>query len=297
MEANQTPRVSIGLPVYNGEDFLRHALDSLLNQTFTDFELIISDNASTDGTSDICREFAENDPRIRYHRSEVNKGAAWNFNNTFHLSRGDYFKWVAHDDTHHPDFLAKCVEVLDRSPEVVLCFTRTVFIDDEGRELKEYKYRIDLANTPLRKRFFHFVSGGYIVHEIFGVIRADILRKTPLIGGYLGSDLVLLGKLNLYGDFFQVPECLFQHREHENRSMKKPAGAQNFTEWYDSSKSGKFAMPHWRRMYENTLSVLRHPLSPSDKLGCLLEICRYAKWNRRDLQGDLVRVSKKIRIR
>ena len=296
MNANPAPRVSIGLPVYNGENFLAAALDSLVAQTFTDFELIISDNASTDGTSVICREYAAKDPRVRYFRSEVNRGAAWNFNNTFHQSRGEYFKWAAHDDSHHPDFIAKCVEVLDRSPEVVLCFTRTTFIDAEGHETKEFKYRLDLVEAPLRKRFFHFVSGGYIVHEIFGVIRSDVLRKTPLIDGYLGSDLVLLGKLNLYGDFFQVPECLFQHREHEDRSMKKPAGAKNFTEWYDSSKSGKFAMPHWRRMYQNTISVLGHPMRLSDKLGCLTEICRYAKWNRADLTGDIVRVSRQFKF-
>ncbi len=292
MTTNAVPRVSIGLPVYNGENFLSEAIDTLLNQTFSDFELIISDNASTDGTEQICRQYAENDPRIVYHRSEDNRGAAWNFNNTYHLARGEYFKWAAHDDTHHPEFLARCVEVLDKEPEVVLCFSKTTFIDNEGKEYKEYDYPIDFATTPLRKRFFHFVHGGYIVQEIFGLIRTETLRDTKLIDGYLGSDLVLLGKLTLCGEFYQIPECLFQHREHEDRSMKKPAGADNATQWYDSSKSGKFAMPHWRRMFENFKSVLGHPLSFSDKTDCLIEICRYAKWRNRDLRMDIARVLK-----
>jgi glycosyltransferase involved in cell wall biosynthesis len=290
MTSGPAPRVSIGLPVYNGDNFLAAAIDTLLNQTFTDFELIISDNASTDGTEAMCREYAAKDPRVQYHRSETNYGAAWNFNNTFHLARGEYFKWAAHDDTHHPEFLARCVEVLDRSPEIVLCFSKTTFIDESGKEYKEYDYRIDFAETPLRKRFFHFVCGGYIVQEIFGLIRSEVLRDTKLIDGYLGSDLVLLGNLTLSGNFYQIPECLFQHREHEDRSMKNPAGADNATQWYDSSKSGKRTMPHWRRMYENMKSVMGHPMPWSDKMDCMIEICRYAKWRNRDLRSDISRV-------
>jgi glycosyltransferase involved in cell wall biosynthesis len=292
MTSGPAPRVSIGLPVYNGDNFLAAAIDTLLNQTFTDFELIISDNASTDGTEAMCREYAAKDPRVQYHRSETNYGAAWNFNNTFHLARGEYFKWAAHDDTHHPEFLARCVEVLDRLPEIVLCFSKTTFIDATGKEYKEYDYRIDFATTPLRKRFLHFVCGGYIVQEIFGLIRSEILRDTKLIDGYLGSDLVLLGKLTLSGNFYQIQECLFQHREHEDRSMKNPAGADNATQWYDSSKSGKRTMPHWRRMYENGKSVIGHPLSLSDKVDCLIEICRYAKWRNRELRMDIARAFK-----
>ena len=95
---DKVPRVSIGLPVYNGENYMAAAIDSLLAQTFTDFELIISDNASTDATEQICRDYAHRDGRIRYYREEVNRGAAWNFTHTFELARGEYFKWHAHDD-------------------------------------------------------------------------------------------------------------------------------------------------------------------------------------------------------
>ena len=118
-----TPRVSIGLPVYNGERFLARAIDSLLAQDFVDFELVISDNASTDGTGEISRDYAARDPRIRYHRNERNIGAVGNFNRTLDLASGEYFKWAAHDDWCAPQFLGRCVEVLDDDPSTVLCFT------------------------------------------------------------------------------------------------------------------------------------------------------------------------------
>ncbi len=291
-KAEHSPLVSIGLPVFNGENFLAQALDAILAQTFTDFELIISDNASTDTTADICQAYAAKDSRIRYSRSDVNRGASWNFNNVFRLSRGKYFAWAAHDDLHHPSYFEKCVAVLERSPSVVLCFARTTFVDENNKELREYKYPIDVQNVSKRRLFLHFASSGHIVHEIFGVIRSDVLRKTPLIGGYVGSDLILLGRLALLGQFHQVSECLFQHREHTGRSTLSTGGVEGFTQWYDSSRSGKFVMPHWRRLFENAKSVLTHPMKISEKMACLLDLCRGVNWNREAFAEDLFRVMK-----
>ena len=129
-----TPAVSIGLPVYNGEAFLARALDSLLAQTFADFEIVVSDNASTDATAEICAAYAERDPRIRYHRHARNGGAAANYNFTVEMARGAYFKWMAHDDLVAPGFLQTCMDAFARAPEsVVLSFTKVcwVGVDDE----------------------------------------------------------------------------------------------------------------------------------------------------------------------
>ena len=92
------PRVSVGIPVFNGERFLAETIESILAQTFKDFEIVISDNASTDRTEEICRSYAARDPRIRYNRNDTNRGAAWNHNRVFELARGEYFKWQSHDD-------------------------------------------------------------------------------------------------------------------------------------------------------------------------------------------------------
>ena len=126
------PTVSIGLAVYNGENYLALAIESVLAQTFTDFELIISDNASTDHTPEICAEYAAKDNRIRYHRNSSNIGATRNENLTFAMSRGKYFRWLGHDDLCAPDQLAACVAVLESDPTVVLCHSEVVEIDDDG---------------------------------------------------------------------------------------------------------------------------------------------------------------------
>src|SRR5207249_10009521 len=141
-----SPRVSIGVPVYNGERYLGATLDSLLAQTFGDFELIICDNASTDGTEAIARAYAGRDARVRYVRQERNLGPPRNYNHAFELSRGEYFRWFPSDDLAAPQSVARCVEVLDREPSVVLAYPKPTLIDEDGRVLRDYEDRLDLRS-------------------------------------------------------------------------------------------------------------------------------------------------------
>ena len=143
--AERIPRVSIGLPVYNGARYLHCALESLLAQSFDDFELVISDNASTDSTAEICKKFASADSRIRYYRQSENLGAAGNFNQAFKLSRAEYFTWAASDDVRHRTYLEKCVNLLDRQPELLWCHSLSSHIGPDGElltnpELQEVSY-------------------------------------------------------------------------------------------------------------------------------------------------------------
>ncbi|MDH3692420.1 MAG: glycosyltransferase, partial [Gammaproteobacteria bacterium] len=140
--SNRKPRVSIALPVYEGEALVGRAIETTLAQSFEDFELIISDNASTDGTEDICRSYAAQDQRVSYHRNQTNIGASRNFNRAFELCSGHYFKWQAHDDEVAPNFLERCVEVLDEDASVVSAFSRMSVIDEQGAIIRE--------NVPLR---------------------------------------------------------------------------------------------------------------------------------------------------
>jgi len=289
--------VSIGLPVYNGEDFLRKAVDSILSQSFTNFELTISDNGSTDSTPEISREYAEADERVRYLRYRQNRGAAWNFNNAFSQARGKYFQWAAHDDLYDPRFLQFAVDVLEARPEVVLCFAGTDFIDEAGQTLRSYTFPVDINNASLAERFLVYAAGAHIVHEIFGLIRTEVLRDSPLIGSYAGSDKPLLGFLALRGEFYQIPETLFYHREHPGRSTKKMAGAANYTQWFDSSKSGKYSAPFLRKVFENSKNVFTSDLSISEKAICTWQICRALRWRRGDVWRDLSGVMRSLVLR
>ena len=290
---NDSPRISVGLPVYNGEDFLRAAVDSILCQTFLDFELIITDNGSTDATEKVCRQYEAADSRVRYYRYEQNRGAAWNFNNAFAKSRGEFFQWAAHDDLYNERFLESAVQVLDDDPRIVLTFAGTDFIDEDGATTRSYKFPIDVNIASMRKVFFVYATGTHIVHEIFGLIRSDHLRSSPLIGGYPGSDKVLLGYLALRGAFHQIPSTLFFHREHPGRSTKAAAGAKNSAQWFDASKSGRFSLPFLRCSWENAKVVLRSHIEFRKKLQCLFDIARALNWNRGRLSKEILDVMKR----
>ncbi|MFQ5769233.1 MAG: glycosyltransferase family 2 protein [bacterium] len=281
-------QVSIGLPVFNGETYLQVALDSLLVQTYTDFELIISDNGSSDRTQEICREYASNDRRIRYYRNERNQGAAWNYNHVFHLSSGKYFKWAAHDDMCAPTFLEKCVEKLEENPAIVLCYPKTIIIDEGGNHVKPYFDNLSLTATKPSERFKYFHRSLRRVGErnaIFGLIRADILKESALIGSYVSSDTILLGELALRGEFFEVPEYLFFRRDHSQTSVNANPEPNKRVVWFDIQKKDNILLPTWRWFYEYICSIMRVQLRGLERISCFIEM---GKWFKRHFKGLIV---------
>jgi glycosyltransferase involved in cell wall biosynthesis len=265
------PRVSVGIPVYNGEPFLAQALDSILGQTFGDFEVIISDNASTDRTQDICRMYMAQDTRIRYVRNDVNLGAAKNYNRVFDLSSGEYFKWAAADDLCAPNYLAKCVAILDRQPEVILCYPQTTIIDEHGNVIRPYDDGLDLCSPSVSHRFRRAINRIGECNAVFGVIRSNVLRRTPLIRNYPASDRVLLVELTLYGQFCEVPERLFFRRQHV-RASSSNRSLESVQEFFDPKTKGSVFMFAWKHLSQNFASIGRAPLKPSDKvrLSCVV---------------------------
>ncbi len=271
------PPVSIGLPVYNGDKYLNVTIDSILNQTFRDFELIISDNASTDKTQNICQEYKNKDNRIKYIRHTINRGAKFNYNYVFEISTGKYFKWSAYDDTMAPDFLEKCVAGLEKYKDVVLCFPLIIDIDENGTQM-EIKERHQWTTNVLHKRFFKKIGWGYNCEELFGILRSDILKKTGLIRSYTDSDRTLLGELSLYGHFYQVSETIFYHRVHPLRSVAVYSNYQERAVWFDPSLKGRIVMSAWKQLFDYFLAVHRAPLSALDKVRCNIEVVRLFKW-------------------
>lgn len=273
--SKKIPRVSIGLPVYNGAKYLEEAIDSILGQTCQDFELIITDNASTDRTEEICRRYQSQDGRVRYLRSEKNHGAAWNYNRAFELARGEYFRWASHDDCLAPENLARCVEVLDREPSVVLCYPKTINIDESGNEIELFEDRVHLVWDQPHKRLGRLVTKYRMCNAVFGLIRSEVLRETSLIGKYSGSDFILLIQLCLRGKYWEVPEPLFFRRLHPAMSRRANVHFRDVEKWFDTShrRGGRFR--RWRLFREQIKSIRQAPLTRSEKYLCYLQV---AKW-------------------
>ena len=205
--SQRVPTLTVGLPVFNGERYLSESLDALLAQTYSDFELIISDNASTDTTPEICRTYAERDERIRVIRQPQNIGAGPNHNFLPLQARGKYFKWVSHDDLYHPQLLQRCVEVLDTHPEYVLAHAWDALVDDHGAviEVTPYTMLTDSPSPRVRLRSLLYGVGG---NDFYGVIRTDVLRYVRPHGSYFNADRTFTASLALHGRFYQVPEVL-----------------------------------------------------------------------------------------
>ncbi|WP_218081282.1 glycosyltransferase family 2 protein [Anthocerotibacter panamensis] len=289
---NNQPRVTVGVPVYNGERYLGQALDSILAQTFNDFEVIICDNASTDGTAEVCQSYVKQDRRIRYSCNAINLGAARNQNRVVELARGRYFKWAHHDDYCAPEFLEHCVAVLDRDPTVVLCYPRTVLVDAAGAPISPYEDGLNLSGpSPAgRYRQFHqrYRHGGVKCNSLMGVIRTEVLRQTRLIGAYPSSDKNMLAELVLRGKFQEIPEYLLFRREHPESSNQAHRQYQDLIRWYDPSNHDRGSMVRWRWLSEYLSSVSRVHLSWPDKLRCYEQVVRWSWWNHRALAKDLL---------
>jgi glycosyltransferase involved in cell wall biosynthesis len=262
------PRVSIGVPVYNGEAFLEQTLDGLLAQSFSDFEILISDNGSTDRTQEICRAYAGRDPRIRYYRHEQNRGAAWNHNNLVEHARGELFKWNSADDVCAPEFLSRCVAALDHDPAAVLACANVLEIDEAGDALRDRPIPSEVAEPLAVKRFARHVQLDHLCIHVYGVMRASALRQTDLIGSYTDSDRVLLAHLALLGRFVIVPDTLLFNRHHSTRSTEAYVGWRSRTVWFDPTAATRRLFPFWTEFFGFWNVVSRNSLPFVDRFRC-----------------------------
>lgn len=270
---NRQPRVSIGLPVYNGERFLGKALDSLLAQTYADFELIISDNASTDGTEEICRKYAAKDQRVHYCRNTKNVGVGRNFNRVFELSTGEYFKWATADDLCQPDHLARCLDVLDNDDTVVLAYPKVRYIDENGCPLNIDDPGWDLRSQTGHERLRFALYACSWNNPHFGLIRARALAKTRLMPTYPGGDYRLLGELSLEGKFVEIPECFFLRRIHPGASSQNYTNFRWTMEFHTGSRGGT-SLPFWHLSVDHLITILKSGLSVRHKLSLIVSLAR-----------------------
>lgn len=283
MPAVNPPKVSIGLPVYNGDEFLEKAIESILGQSFTDFELIISDNASTDKTALICQTYAARDARIRYYRNATNIGGANNGNRTFLLAQGEYFRWAAHDDLCAPELIAKCVAVLERDPHVVLCYTQTVNIDQQGQILGTTSLNRAASDSPHR-RFHDLAFRNDYCEPSYGLMRSEILRRTRLEQDFTGSDRVLLCELAFYGKFVEIDEPLFYKRHHPKNTYLDWRARMA---WFNPDWKGKITFPNWLQFLNYLSAIKQGPLSAREKLFCYAIMLEWVMVHGKSMAKDL----------
>jgi glycosyltransferase involved in cell wall biosynthesis len=272
------PRLSIGLPVYNGEEFLAEALDALLGQTYEDFELIISDNASADGTEEICRQYAEKDARIRYRRQARNVGATPNHNVLLDMARGELFKWASHDDLYGRDLLRRCVEALDERPELILAHSWQAIIDGQGAVTVplDYVHKTDAARPSVRFKSLLFEPGG---DDFYGVVRTDVLRRVTPMGSYHHADRTYVAEMALHGPFHQVPELLYFRRDHPDRAERANPSKRARCANLDPKRGNPITNPTARLLAEYVWGYVHGiratPLSSRERRACYLAL---AEW-------------------
>jgi hypothetical protein len=213
---DNSPLISIGMPVYNGQRYIRQSLDSLLAQDYGDFELIISDNASTDETQQICLEYAAGDGRIRYYRNERNMGAVWNFNRVFELSTGEYFMWAAHDDYYDRRYLGVCLKAFGTSDAIFLVGTACQSIDSETGKLLFIDNGLSTVGLSPRERFMKYKStihaGKHIGAIFYGLWKRSLMAGIKPIRKVIGCDHILLAEFCFKGEFVTIPEKLMAKR-------------------------------------------------------------------------------------
>ncbi len=278
--------VSVGMPVYNGEAHIRKAIESILGQTFTDFELVISDNASSDGTAAICQEYAARDSRIRIFRNEINRGSVYNDNRVFQLSRGKYFKWASSNDYIAPTMLEECVNVLDRRPEVVLCYSHSCLLDDQGALIEEHEDALDLENDSPSFRFRRITCDMGLNNAFSGLIRSDVLRQTTYLENYLASDLPVMAELALHGKFHEIPRPLFFRRV-GNQSATVHKSIKELLVFHDPSSGKRRVMKCWRLNWEYLRAAHRVKIGLKERLKIYDLMVRFAYWNRDLLSQEL----------
>jgi glycosyltransferase involved in cell wall biosynthesis len=284
--AEGRPKVTFGLPVYNGELFISRTLDSLLAQTYQDFEIVICDNASTDRTSEIICNYAARDNRIRSYRNERNMGATYNYNRVLELASGEYFKWIAADDVIRPEFLTRCVEELDSDPSVVLAYSKAAFIDEDDRVIYRFDDVMTIQNWPaptvartnqILEAIFRNGSAANVI--VFGLARTEALRAIRPLGNYFGPDFTIVTEMALHGKIQQVSGVLAFYRRHGGSSStyRRTPSAAGQQEFLDPSITGRFRQEFQlrRRYFEVFRAIVKSDISLGQRLAIASTACGF----------------------
>jgi glycosyltransferase involved in cell wall biosynthesis len=272
---SRTAKVTIGLPVFNGENFLAEAIESILGQSYGDLRLVISDNCSTDATEQICRKYLELDSRVEYHRQSKNIGGAPNYNFVFQPEGSDYFKWAAHDDLMEPNFLSETVPLLDDNQDVTIAHGRSLEIDEIGRIKGDFDFSPCLCDPSPSNRLWGIIWADYFT-EVFGLLRVDAVLKTRLHGSFPGSDRNLMAELLLLGNVAYTREVIFRRRAHPDSYVHALKSARAQQQWFDPSV--RFGLPPFlSKSYFYWRAIEEADITPSERAKCRRYVARWAR--------------------
>lgn len=284
------PMVSIGVPVYNGGGYLAGSLQSLVGQTYANLEIIISDNASTDASGEVCLEFAARDPRIRYVRQPENIGGVANHNQVFELARGEFFMWASADDLWLPTYVERCVAELLAHPDVVLVYSINARIDEQGQAGEPISPGPPLDGDDAVERFTRLTDIYRPIEPFYGLARRDALLRSARMTRHPGFDRILLAELGLHGKLRQIAEPLYCRRIHGQQSIRAYPSLRSRYRWINPGCSQRFLWPHFEYARQFAAAALRSAPGGRARLGCLCHMLRWCSWHRQELWEDITGV-------
>jgi glycosyltransferase involved in cell wall biosynthesis len=287
MPERAPPRVSIGMPAYNAVRHIEAAIESVLQQTFTDFELIIQDNASTDETVAICQSIADKDPRVRVIRNPINFGVNPNYRLVAQNSRGEYFKWHSANDLIDQDFISRCVELLDTRRDVVLTFGRTILFQADKEAGAPYEDNLNIQDEDPVSRFRRSIAELRLNNPINGLMRRAVLMRTSVHADFHSSDNVVLSELALAGKLVLLPETRFYRRMDMHSATRMQSTAMVRRAHYPTDRLGSF-FQSWQLQSGYFRAVTRSGLPLGQRLRAWRYVMREAYWASPSLRADVV---------
>ena len=289
---SMAPLVSVGLPVHNGENYIVGAIESILNQTYRNIELIISDNASTDNTGGICQKYTLIDNRVKYYRLNDNCGAMVNHNRVLDLAKGKYFQWICHDDECEQTYIQKCVGILEENEQIICCFSVIKFIDGKDNVLRLSKNELSIFDDSRLERMKKFVDLQKASVDIFcamyGLFRTASIKKLGPLGTYIAGDQVYLLKMVFDGKLYQLNDPYLSRREHPSTALialpKLPhyKKYKEATRWGEAKCNPMIVLVNWKLMKEAFSYFSRYPMRILEKMKCFTVLFRLfiARWRR-----------------
>lgn len=284
--AHRPPRVTIGLPVYNGAETIESAIRPLLAQTFTDFELLISDNASTDQTQAVVERLARQDGRIRYVRHAANIGANGNYSFVAREARGEFLKWCSASDWVAPTFLEECVATLDAHPEAILAAPRTRLWTGTPTNFEPCKGDVAILGETPFERLKEMTIRLHRNNAFNGLIRLSALRQTRLVEPYMSADMILMGHLAMLGKFVLLDSALYYRRNEVSTSTSLQTLAERLKHHYPRA-SARMLFQHWKQQLGWFRAGWSAPMGLGDRLQVFGYLARRFWGERIELKDDL----------